>query len=216
MLHIYNTKGVDYALGLGAPVDCLVVDACGTVADADADTNNGDDGVEGALNNNDTGGGVPNDVLVGQKYPYYPDITSGKCYNDGRQSEFQVHLYDTLSDCVSFHSIIIFFFFAAFSFSFFLLRLFDSFVVMHVRSCLFMLMLGNVLIEQALELIKRMYVLCLATDSHLHNLPVYLLLKKNSAIIHGWIGQYACLAYRHHRHRHYQRQYQHLLRYLHQ
>ena len=101
--------GFDYALELGAPVNCLVVDACGTAA-ADSGANNGDDGVEGATNNNngattttnnnDTGGGV--------YHPYYPDITSGKCYNDGRQSEFQVHLYDTLSDCVSFYSIILF------------------------------------------------------------------------------------------------------------
>ena len=104
MLHIYNTMGVDYALELGAPVNCLVVDACGSIAADDTTANNGDDGggsttnnASGATattNNNDTGGGV--------YHPYYPDITSGKCYNDGRQSEFQVHLYDTLSDCVSF------------------------------------------------------------------------------------------------------------------
>ena len=103
MLHIYNTRGLEYALELGAPVDCLVVDACSIVADSATTTDNSNNGVDGGgTNNNDTGGGVPNDVLVGQ-YPYYPDITSGKCYNDGQQSEFQVHLYDTLSDCVSFY-----------------------------------------------------------------------------------------------------------------
>ena len=74
------------------------------IADDTADDNN--DGVEGATNNNggttnnndDTGGGG----IGGVYHPYYPDITSGKCFNDGRQSEFQVLLYDTLSDCVSF------------------------------------------------------------------------------------------------------------------
>ena len=44
MLHIYTTKGIQYANELGAPVNCFVVDAC--VVDTEdgtaADDNNND------------------------------------------------------------------------------------------------------------------------------------------------------------------------------
>lgn len=82
MLHIYHTRGKEYALELGAPIHCSVVNSC-DISSSDATT---------------------------RDYKYYPDITSGKCYNDGKESEFQLHLYDTLSDCVSIPFLVLVFF----------------------------------------------------------------------------------------------------------
>ena len=33
--------------------------------------------------------------------PYYPDLESKTCLSDGKHSEWQVHLYDSLNECVS-------------------------------------------------------------------------------------------------------------------
>ena len=35
-------------------------------------------------------------------HPYYPDLTSGTCLADGKQSEYQTNLFDTLDECVSY------------------------------------------------------------------------------------------------------------------
>ena len=34
--------------------------------------------------------------------PYYPDLDSKTCLSDGKHSEWQVHLYDSLNECVSY------------------------------------------------------------------------------------------------------------------
>ena len=33
---------------------------------------------------------------------YYPDLNSGTCLNDGNESDYQVNLFDTLEECVSY------------------------------------------------------------------------------------------------------------------
>ena len=47
---------------------------------------------------NDNGGGSGSS----SSNKYYPDLISGTCYNDGKESEHQIHLFDTLEECVSF------------------------------------------------------------------------------------------------------------------
>ena len=34
---------------------------------------------------------------------YYPDLNSGTCLNDGNESDYQVNLFDTLEECVSYN-----------------------------------------------------------------------------------------------------------------